>query len=106
MTGAALPLVVAHAGIEEVLGVISFGWAGAHAIDAGHKDLRLPVPPGFTLTTEVCTYYYDNRKPALASNSDRPGSYPASLNDEVKTALKAVEKLMNKSFRWLGSTIP
>jgi diguanylate cyclase (GGDEF)-like protein len=33
MTGADLPLVVARAGIEEVLGVISFGWAGEHAID-------------------------------------------------------------------------
>ena len=29
---------------------------------AGHKNLRLPVPPGFTITTEVCTYYYKNKR--------------------------------------------
>ena len=28
---------------------------------AGHKELKLPVPPGFTVTTEVCTYYYQNK---------------------------------------------
>ena len=39
------------------------GGKGANLAEmAGHPDLRLPVPPGFTITTEVCTYYYDNEK--------------------------------------------
>ena len=39
------------------------GGKGANLAEmAGHKDLRLPVPPGFTITTEVCAYYYKNRK--------------------------------------------
>ena len=36
------------------------------------SNLSLPVPPGFTLTTEVCTYFYANEQ-----------SYPADLKDEV-----------------------
>ncbi|MBO0753978.1 MAG: pyruvate, phosphate dikinase, partial [Bradyrhizobiaceae bacterium] len=44
-------------------------------------NLGLPVPPGFTITTEVCTYFYANDK-----------SYPASLKDDVATALTAVGK--------------
>ena len=39
------------------------GGKGANLAEmAGHKDLRLPVPPGFTITTEVCTHYYQNKK--------------------------------------------
>ena len=38
------------------------GGKGANLAEmAGHKDLKLPVPPGFTITTEVCTYFYDNK---------------------------------------------
>ena len=40
------------------------------------STLGLPVPPGFTITTEVCTYYYDHGK-----------SYPASLEADVTAAL-------------------
>jgi pyruvate,orthophosphate dikinase len=54
---------------------------------AGHKDLRLPVPPGFTITTEVCIYYYKNRK-----------TYPKGLKDEVQKAMKKVEALMTRKF--------
>ena len=36
------------------------------------SSLGLPVPPGFTITTEVCTYYYANKE-----------TYPAELKDEV-----------------------
>ncbi|KJE36019.1 pyruvate phosphate dikinase [Thalassospira sp. HJ] len=50
-------------------------------------NLGLPVPPGFTITTEVCTAFYDN---------DR--AYPDGLNAEVETALAAVEKLVGRSF--------
>ncbi|MCA9401032.1 MAG: hypothetical protein KC713_05360, partial [Candidatus Omnitrophica bacterium] len=39
------------------------GGKGANLAEmAGHKDLRLPVPPGFTITTEVCTHFYQNKK--------------------------------------------
>ena len=41
--------------------------------------LGLPVPPGFTITTEVCTAYYDNQK-----------SYPAGLDEQVEQATKAI----------------
>jgi pyruvate, orthophosphate dikinase len=47
--------------------------------------IGLPVPPGFTITTEVCTYYYENKK-----------SYPAELNEQVSTALAKVEKSVGK----------
>lgn len=64
------------------------GGKGANLAEmAGHPDLRLPVPPGFTLTTEVCTYYYQNH-----------GKYPAGLKEEVDKALARVEKLMEKKF--------
>ncbi len=39
------------------------GGKGANLAEmAGHPKLRLPVPPGFTITTEVCNYYYQNKK--------------------------------------------
>ncbi|MCM8799604.1 MAG: hypothetical protein NC900_02580, partial [Candidatus Omnitrophica bacterium] len=39
------------------------GGKGANLAEmAGHPDLRLPVPAGFTITTEVCTYYYKHNK--------------------------------------------
>jgi len=50
-------------------------------------SIGLPVPPGFTLTTEVCTAYYSN-------NQD----YPEGLREEVATALKTLEKRMGKGF--------
>jgi pyruvate,orthophosphate dikinase len=64
------------------------GGKGANLAEmAGHKDLRLPVPPGFTLTTEVCTYYYQNKR-----------TYPKSLKAEVAKAMERVEKLMARKF--------
>jgi len=64
------------------------GGKGANLAEmAGHKDLRLPVPPGFTITTEVCTYYYDHNK-----------KYPQELKGQVMAALKKVEKLTGKQF--------
>lgn len=47
----------------------------------------LPVPPGFTVTTEVCTYYYNNNH-----------TYPADLKEQVKEAVAGVEKIMGKRF--------
>ena len=64
------------------------GGKGANLAEmAGHPALKLPVPPGFTITTEVCTYYYDNKR-----------SYPKELKGQVEKALKNVEKLMGKKF--------
>ncbi|MDD4879169.1 MAG: pyruvate, phosphate dikinase [Candidatus Omnitrophica bacterium] len=64
------------------------GGKGANLAEmAGHKDLKLPVPPGFTITTEVCTYYYQNKR-----------TYPAALKEQVNKALVQVEKLMGRKF--------
>ena len=49
--------------------------------------LGIPVPPGFTLTTEVCTEYYKNDK-----------SFPQSLADEVRRSLTEVESIMGTKF--------
>ena len=54
---------------------------------AGHKDLRLPVPPGFTITTEVCTYFYSNKN-----------SYPKGLREDVAKSVKKIEGLMARKF--------
>jgi pyruvate,orthophosphate dikinase len=50
-------------------------------------SLGIPVPPGFTITTEVCNYYYKNNK-----------SYPPELEAEVAKALAKVESIMNAKF--------
>ena len=64
------------------------GGKGANLAEmAGHPKLRLPVPPGFTITTEVCTYYYKNKK-----------TYPKELKAQVEKAMAQVEKIMGKSF--------
>ncbi|KQO46173.1 pyruvate, phosphate dikinase [Methylobacterium sp. Leaf85] len=51
------------------------------------SNLGLPVPPGFTITTEVCTWYYDNGR-----------QYPAELKAEVQAALDAVGALTGRGF--------
>ncbi len=64
------------------------GGKGANLAEmAGHPNLRLPVPPGFTVTTEVCTYYYGNKK-----------TYPKVLTQQVQEALGKMEKLTGKKF--------
>ena len=50
-------------------------------------SLGLPVPPGFTITTEVCTYYYANKQ-----------QYPKELGAQVEQALKQVGKITGKIF--------
>ena len=49
--------------------------------------IGLPVPPGFTITTEVCTYYYGKKK-----------SYPKELDAQVKSSVGRVEKIMGTKF--------
>ena len=50
-------------------------------------SLNIPVPAGFTITTEVCNSYYANRK-----------KYPAGLKEQVKTAMGKLEKVMGMKF--------
>jgi pyruvate,orthophosphate dikinase len=64
------------------------GGKGANLAEmAGHPDLRLPVPPGFTITTEVCTHYYDHKR-----------TYPKELEAQVEAALAKIETLLGKKF--------
>ncbi len=49
--------------------------------------IGLPVPPGFTVTTEVCTYYYANKR-----------TYPASLQAQMEAGVKNMEKIMGTQF--------
>jgi pyruvate,orthophosphate dikinase len=50
-------------------------------------NLGLPVPPGFTITTEVCTHYYANKQ-----------SYPGELKAQVEKALGHVARITGKRF--------
>jgi pyruvate, orthophosphate dikinase len=50
-------------------------------------NLGLPVPPGFTITTEVCTFYYENGK-----------TYPKGLRQQVDVALAEVGRITGKTF--------
>jgi pyruvate, orthophosphate dikinase len=49
--------------------------------------IGLPVPPGFTITTEVCSYFYDHNR-----------AYPRELEAQVSAALAKVEKSVGKKF--------
>ncbi len=51
------------------------------------SNLGLPVPPGFTITTEVCTYFYAHEK-----------SYPTELRDQVADELAALERSLGARF--------
>ncbi|MBX7121560.1 MAG: pyruvate, phosphate dikinase [Opitutaceae bacterium] len=49
--------------------------------------IGLPVPPGFTITTEVCTYFYANKK-----------SYPPSLQGQIEAGVRNMERIMGYKF--------
>ncbi|MDD5141536.1 MAG: pyruvate, phosphate dikinase [Verrucomicrobiales bacterium] len=49
--------------------------------------IGLPVPPGFTITTEVCTYYYQNKK-----------TYPRTLAAQIEKGVAFIEKILGKKF--------
>lgn len=51
------------------------------------SNLGLPVPPGFTVTTDVCSWYYDNNR-----------TYPDALKDQVIEALQQMGSLTGKTF--------
>ncbi|MCX8506449.1 MAG: pyruvate, phosphate dikinase, partial [Alphaproteobacteria bacterium] len=69
-----------HAGMKDLLG-------GKGANLAEMSGLKLPVPPGFTISTEVCHYYYANNK-----------SYPPELKSQVNAALKSIEDQVGHKF--------
>jgi len=72
-----------NASMKELLG-------GKGANLAEMSELGIPVPPGFTITTEVCGYYQDHE-----------GTYPGGLEEEVANNLKKLEAATGKAF---GST--
>ena len=49
--------------------------------------IGLPVPPGFTITTDVCTYYYANKR-----------TYPVTLQSEMEKGVANMEKIMGCKF--------
>ncbi len=69
-----------RADMKELLG-------GKGANLAEMVNLGIPVPPGFTITTEVCTYYYGHGK-----------KYPNELTAQVAAALAKCEKIMGAKF--------
>jgi pyruvate,orthophosphate dikinase len=69
-----------HANMRNLLG-------GKGAGLAEMSNLGLPVPPGFTITTEVCTYFYEHSK-----------SYPADLRDQVVEGLSTLERSLGARF--------
>jgi pyruvate,orthophosphate dikinase len=68
------------AGMKNLLG-------GKGANIAEMTNIGIPVPAGFTITTDVCTYYYE-----------KGHKYPPGLKAEVEKALKRVEKAMGAKF--------
>jgi pyruvate,orthophosphate dikinase len=64
------------------------GGKGANLAEMSRRGFN--VPAGFTITTEICTYYYDNKK-----------SYPKGFSEEIKAAVGKLEKSTGKQF---GST--
>jgi pyruvate,orthophosphate dikinase len=69
-----------HEGQKELLG-------GKGANLHGMTKLGLPVPPGFTISTEVCSFFYENQK-----------NYPKVLEAQIKQALSRIEKIMGRQF--------
>jgi len=57
-------------------------------------NLGLPVPPGFTISTEVCTFYYANKQ-----------TYPKELETQVKDALEHVARITGRKFGDAGDPL-
>ena len=69
-----------NAGMKTLLG-------GKGANLAEMANLGIPVPPGFTITTDICTYYYKHN-----------GEYPVDLREQIEEALHRLEQLMGRKF--------
>ena len=57
------------------------------------SNMKIPVPPGFTITTEVCNYFTENKK------------LPDNLDNEIRKAVKNLESLSDKSFGGVGTPL-
>src|SRR5512146_758102 len=66
---------------------MKFLLGGKGANIAEMTNLGIPVPPGFTITTDICTYYYEHG-----------GQYPSELKAEVDEALRRLEAIMGRRF--------
>ena len=60
------------------------GGKGANLAEMSH--INIPVPPGFTITTDVCKYFIKNN------------TYPKNLNSELNKSLLKIEKIMGQKF--------
>ena len=69
-----------HASDRNLLG-------GKGANLAEMSSIGIPVPPGFTVTTEVCTYFYENGK-----------TFPADLKEQVKDGVAHCEAIVGRKF--------
>ncbi|MCA9485149.1 MAG: hypothetical protein KC553_15570, partial [Nitrospina sp.] len=69
-----------NANMRELLG-------GKGANLAEMASIGLPVPPGFTISTEVCNYFYSHKE-----------TYPPSLIKDVEAAVAQIEKQLGKKF--------
>ncbi len=58
------------------------------------NSIGIPVPPGFTITTEVCNFFYSNNE-----------NYPKELNGQLKLALENIEKITNMKFGDMSSPL-
>jgi len=67
-----------HAKMKDVLG-------GKGANLAEMTNLKIPVPPGFTISTSVCAAYYENKN-----------KYPSGIKEEVEAGLRKLETVMKK----------
>jgi len=57
-------------------------------------NMKIPVPAGFTISTDVCTYYYENNE-----------KYPSHLEEDVLSSLKKIEKAMGATFGDSGNPL-
>src|ERR1041385_6483719 len=57
--------------------------AGLHEM----TRIGVPVPPGFTISTDICSYYYSHRR-----------RFPGDLARQVKASLSRVEKIIGRRF--------
>ena len=57
------------------------------------SNMGIPVPPGFTITTEVCNYFTENKK------------FPDNLETEIKKAVHNLESFSDKSFCSAGTPL-
>src|SRR5213080_1433467 len=69
-----------RAGMRDLLG-------GKGANLAEMASLKLPVPPGFTISTRVCTYFYEHKH-----------KYPKGLDAGVRKSIPKIEKALGRTF--------